>query len=141
MKILLAADGSQYTRRAARYLAAHANMLKDVPEIHVLHVHQPIPYTGAAAVIGKKAIEAYYKAEADTALAVAEAEFKSAGIATTATFAVGDVAAETAAYVKKNGIDLVVMGSRGHGALAGLALGSVATKLIYVLEVPVMVVR
>lgn len=141
MKILLAADGSQYTRRAASYLAAHANMLKDVPEVHVLHVRQPIPYPAAAAVVGNKAIEDYQKGEADTALAVAAAEFMAAGIATITAYTVGDVAAETAAYVKKNGIDLVVMGSRGHGALAGLALGSVATKLISVLEVPVMVVR
>lgn len=141
MKILLAADGSQYTRRAARYLAAHANLLKDVPEVHILHVRQPIPYPAAAAVVGNKAIEDYQRSEAEVALGVAQAELTAAGVNATSHFAVGDVAAETVSYVKKHGIDLVVMGSRGHGALAGLALGSVATKLICVLEVPVMVVR
>ncbi len=141
MKILLAADGSQYTRRAARYLAAHANLLKEVPEIHILHVRQPIPYPAAAAVVGNKAIEDYQRSEAEIALAVAQAELAAAGVNSVSHFCVGDVAHETAAYVKKNGIDLVIMGSHGHGALAGLALGSVATKLICVLEVPVMVVR
>jgi hypothetical protein len=54
---------------------------------------------------------------------------------------VGDVAAELARYVKKNAIDLVVMSSHGHGTLANLALGSVATKCIATLEVPIMIVR
>lgn len=141
MKILLAADGSEYTRKASKYLAAHAKLYKDAPEIHVFHVRPALPYPAAAAAVGKGVIEEYQKSEADTALAVALAELKGAGASTISSHAVGDVATETAAYVKKHGIDLVVIGSHGHGAFAGLALGSVGTKLICVLEVPVMVVR
>jgi nucleotide-binding universal stress UspA family protein len=33
------------------------------------------------------------------------------------------------------------MGTRGLGALAGLALGSVATKVVHLAEVPVTLVR
>jgi hypothetical protein len=49
--------------------------------------------------------------------------------------------AELAIYVKKYGIGLVVMGSHGQSALANLALGSVATKCIATLDVPIMIVR
>ncbi|HNI85575.1 MAG TPA: universal stress protein, partial [Ottowia sp.] len=33
------------------------------------------------------------------------------------------------------------MGSRGHGALGGLVMGSVATKVLASCEVPVLLVR
>jgi len=53
---------------------------------------------------------------------------------------VGAVAEEVARFVRKNGIDLVVCGSHGHGAFANLAMGSVATRLIATVPAPVMVV-
>jgi nucleotide-binding universal stress UspA family protein len=37
-------------------------------------------------------------------------------------------------------MDLIVTGTRGHGALAGLALGSVTNKLIALTKVPVLVI-
>ncbi len=45
-----------------------------------------------------------------------------------------------AAYAADNDMDLIVTGSHGHGALASLALGSVATKIIARSKVPVLVV-
>jgi nucleotide-binding universal stress UspA family protein len=141
MKILLAADGSEYTRKAARALIKHVAAYREAPEIRVHHVIPPIPYPGAASVVGKKAIDDYHRESAETALKVATKEFARARLAYTAAWSVGEVAAEIAAAVKKNRVDLVVVGSRGHGALAGLALGSVALKLLATLAVPVLIVR
>lgn len=141
MKILLAADGSEYTRKAARALIRHVADFRSPPGILVHHVIPPIPYPGAAAVVGKKAIDDYHRESAETALAVATDEFAKAKLAFTTSWSVGEVASEIAALVKKNKIDLVVVGSRGHGALAGMALGSVAMKLLATLPVPVLIVR
>lgn len=41
----------------------------------------------------------------------------------------GDPATHITDYVKKNGVDLVVMGRRGLGDLAGIFLGSVSHKV------------
>jgi nucleotide-binding universal stress UspA family protein len=141
MKILLAADGSPYTQAAARQLARHVGWFAEPPEVHVVHVHAPIPYPGAAAVAGKSAVQKYQREESEAALAVAEGELGKARIAYRSSWRVGEVARELADYVKANQIDLVVMGSHGKGALANLALGSIATKCIATLEVPVMIVR
>ena len=54
---------------------------------------------------------------------------------------VGDPATEILAYVEGVRPDLVVMGSRGHGRLAGLLLGSVTQKVIGLAHCPVLVVH
>ena len=139
MKILLAADGSDYTRKAAAYLASHVSLLKDKPQVFIHTVHAPIPYPGVIATVGKKTVEAYQREEAEKALEVARKELK--GVASKTSYSVGEVAREIETFVEKNDIDLVVIGSHGHGALANAALGSVATKLIAALSVPILVVR
>ena len=141
MKILLAADGSDYTKRAARHLVEHIGWFARQPGIHLLHVRPPLPYPGAAAYAGKEAVEKYQREESEAALAVAEKVLDKASIPYEAAWKVGDIATETGNYVKKNDIDLVVMGSHGHGAFTSLALGSVATKLLATLKVPVLIVR
>lgn len=141
MKILLAADGSAYTASAARFLARHADTFPQPLEIHVLHVEPPLPYAGRArAVLGDAAIGRYRREESDVALAVAERELRGSGAACTYAWAVGDIAGTLAAYVRRHGIERVVMGSRGQGAVAGALLGSVASKVLREVDVPVLVV-
>jgi len=43
-------------------------------------------------------------------------------------------------HVEKNGIDLVIVGAHGHGALASLLLGSVAEGMVRKAKVPTLVV-
>lgn len=141
LKILIAADGSPCTKLAARHVAEHLDWFSRKPDIHVVHVQPPMPYPRAQALVGKAAVLAYQKEEAETALAVARAELDKAGVAYRTSWRVGDVVAELAAYIKANRIDLLVMGSHGHGALANLALGSVAQKCLATLELPILVLR
>jgi nucleotide-binding universal stress UspA family protein len=141
MKILLAADNSDYTRRAARHLVTHLSWFSQAPEVHVLHVHPPIPYPGAAARAGKAAIDRYLKEDSESALRMATKELDKAKVDYTATWVTGNVAGQIAAFVKKNKVDLVVMGSHGEGALSNLVLGSVATKVIATIKTPVLIVR
>ncbi len=44
-------------------------------------------------------------------------------------------------YAKENGIDLIVMGTHGRGALAHLLLGSVAERVVRLASCPVLTVR
>jgi nucleotide-binding universal stress UspA family protein len=137
MKILLAADGSEYTRKAANFLTSHPGWLKEAPKLFVHTVHPPVPYVAP----GTKAVEEYYEQECAKALAVACAPLDAAKVDYQSSWSVGDVTGEIREFVARHGVDLVVIGSHGHGALANVALGSVATKLIAGLQVPVLVVR
>jgi nucleotide-binding universal stress UspA family protein len=53
----------------------------------------------------------------------------------------GDPAQAIIAVARDQQADLIVVGSRGHGRLAGLLLGSVAQKVISLAHCPVVVVR
>jgi nucleotide-binding universal stress UspA family protein len=54
---------------------------------------------------------------------------------------VGDPAQEIITVAQDRQADLIVVGSRGRGRLAGLLLGSVAQKVISLAHCPVVVVR
>jgi nucleotide-binding universal stress UspA family protein len=141
MKILLAADGSEYSLKAAAFLASHPGWLKDVPKLYVHTVHPPVPYAAAAATVGKKVVDDYYTQECKAALAPVCEALTAAGVAHEESYSIGDIAGEIRDFVARNGVDLVVIGSHGRSALANVALGSVATKIIAMLQVPVLVVR
>jgi nucleotide-binding universal stress UspA family protein len=141
MKILLAADGSEHSRKAAKQLVKYARFLAEAPEVHLLHVHAPLPYKRAIAIVGKAAVQEYQREESEAALKVAEKELKKGGLEYSAHWMAGDVAKSIEEFVERHDIDLVVMGSHGHTAFRGLALGSVVTKVLATIDTPLLIVR
>lgn len=140
MKILVAADGSKYTRHAMDYLIKHLDMFGGRPDLHLAHVRLPVPGRAAAA-LSRETVLKYYQEESRKALAPAKRLLDKAGVTHKDVLLVGDPGAEIAAYAVKGRFDLVVMGSHGHGALTGLVLGSAATKVLANCKVPVLIVR
>ena len=53
----------------------------------------------------------------------------------------GHAAREIIEEARERGADVIVLGSRGRGDLAGLVLGSTAHKVIHLADRPVLVVR
>lgn len=145
MKILLAVDGSDFTIKAVEYLADHLRWLQDAPELHLLHVEPPIPSGLAAsrarAILGDDAVDGYYRDEAAAALLPPQDLLHKLGIPFESSYRVGDIAHEIRHYASEHDVDLIVMGSHGHGLLAGVVLGSVATKVLATTTVPVLIVR
>ena len=141
MKFLLAADGSEHSRKAAKQLVKYVKFLAEPPEIHLLHVHAPLPYKRAIAIVGKDAVQKYQREESEAALKLSEKELKKADLEFESHWMSGDVAQSVQQFVKRHDIDLIVMGSRGHTALEGLALGSVVTKVLATVDTPILVVR
>jgi nucleotide-binding universal stress UspA family protein len=63
------------------------------------------------------------------------------GIDSTTELLAGDPVDEIVAYADTIGADLIVIGSRGHGAIAGALLGSVSRGVMHETRRPVLVVR
>ena len=145
MKILLAVDGSPFTVKAVTYLATHLEWFRGQPELHLLHVKLPIPaglaVEQARRILGDDAVTDYYRDESKAALAPAEEILRAKGIPFQSHYKVGDIAKEIHAFAQQRKIDMIAMGSHGHGALANVVLGSIATKVLAASAIPVLIVR
>jgi nucleotide-binding universal stress UspA family protein len=146
MKVLFAVDGSEYTSKAAHYIAKHFHQLRAVLDLHLLHVQLPIPpglaLVQAERLLGSDVDERYYKDESEAALAPAEHILRKHQIPFQSLYKVGDIAQEIHHYATKNKMDMIVMGSHGRGAFRTLLLGSVAAKVMSIeSDIPVLIVR
>lgn len=141
MKILLAVDGSEASGRAVREVVALAATLKQAPEIHLLHVHAPVPVGGVQQHLGHEQLERYYREESLPHLAVAEAVLEAAGLAFTRHIHVGEAAEVIAKLARDYGCSHIVMGTHGRSVLADVALGSVSHRVLKLAPCPVLLVK
>ena len=140
MKILIAADGSIYTKRLLAYVAAHDEWLGGRHEYTVLHC-VPEVEARAEASVGADVVRRFYEEEAEAVFRPIRAFFTQQGIAATFMPEVGDSSDTIARLAEEGKVDLLAMGSHGHGWLAGVVLGSVATKVLAKCSTPVLLVR
>jgi len=139
-KILLATDGSEEAELAATSAAALA--AKTGSELHVVHVrilppetlHDPLSFDTAA----REEFERRGRARLEELVGRLEA---SGGAVEGAHFRVGSPAAEIVAQVEELGVGLVVLGSRGLGAIRRALMGSVSDSVVRHAPCPVLVVR
>jgi len=140
MKILVAADGSSYTKRMLAYLAAHDEWLGDTHQYTVLTVVPGVP-PRAAAVLDKEVLKGYYADEGEKVLKPIRAFFGKQGIKAEFVSKVGSAAEVIASTADKGKFNLLMLGSHGHSSLGNLVMGSVATKVMANCGVPVLLVR
>ena len=136
-KILVAVDHSEVSDRAldsARDLA-----LLSKGEVWVLHLREREVALKTGVGLSDESMD-----EASAAVAAAVDKLTAAGVK-----AHGDVGTTLFGYAARNivddaalhDVDVIVMGSRGRGDLAGLILGSTAHKVIHLTDRPVLIVR
>jgi len=140
MKILLAVDGSAYSKKMLAYLATHDSLLHPNNEYGVFTAQLPLPPRARAAV-GKEIVEAYYAEESEKILAPVSKFLLRHGIDAKSSWKVGSAGEAISKMATQGKFDLVVMGSHGHGALVNLVMGSVATQVLAHCKVPVLIVR
>ena len=140
MKILLAVDGSAYTKKMLAYLTTHDSLFS-ADHSYTIFTAQPQLPPRARAAVGKEIVDKYHTEEAEKIVAPVSKFLARHGIEAKSQWKVGP-AGETLAKVAESGkFDLIVMGSHGHGALGNLVMGSVATQVLAHCGVPVLLVR
>jgi nucleotide-binding universal stress UspA family protein len=136
-KILVAVDHSEISDRALA--AARDLALLSKGEVWILHLREREIITKTSVVMTDET-----EREATSMIEVAVDKLIAAGVK-----AYGHVGTTIFGYAARSivddaiehDVDVIVMGSRGRGDLAGLVLGSTAHKVIHLTDRPVLIVR
>lgn len=140
MKILLAVDGSAYTKKMLAYLTTHDEVFGAKNEITLITVQAPLPPRARAAV-GADIAKGYYAEEAEKVTAPVVKFLARHGMQPQVMHKVGAPGEQISKAAEAGKFDLLLMGSHGHSALGNLVMGSVATQVLAHCRVPVLLVR
>ena len=136
-KILVPVDGSKPSIRALEYAAARIAGRKGM-EIHVLYAQRPVMPT---AMMKKWMIDQWHAQGRKKTLSGTRFKTLLKSIGARVHIETDEPAVAILDFARKNGTSEIVMGTRGLGRLKGLMIGSVATKVSHLAEVPVTLVK
>ncbi|MDX1298043.1 MAG: universal stress protein [Pseudomonas sp.] len=140
--VLIAFDGSDSSKRALQYVIDFAQTHNATLEVHLINVQHEATIYGV--YVNDEMNTNIRQSQLDKASEVLEwplEQLKAAGINGTTHVALGNIAGQVSAATKQLQCDTVVMGTRGLGTFTGLLLGSVATRVIHEVQVPVLLVK
>jgi len=137
-RILLAVDGSEHAVRAAKVAVEMAHCMKSA-ELRVVVAYDPIP-----PFLGEPNLQLAIDARLNEAQGILK---KAVGLVGNSHIDVhtelieGNPAEAIIEVAKTRNSDVIIMGSRGLGRLAGLLLGSTSQKVVSHAPCPVLIVR
>lgn len=140
MKIILPADGSDFTKKALAYLMTHENLCGPNDELVVLNVQAPMP-PRVKRMVGSASVNNYHEEEAKRVLDPIERFLKRHSVHYTCRWTVGVPSQEILKAIGKEKAHMVVMGTHGHGLLGTAIMGSVAQRVVADADVPVLLVK
>jgi nucleotide-binding universal stress UspA family protein len=140
-KILVPIDFSSHSSEAIRYAADLARRYQGT--LTLVHAYQPVAYAlPEGFVLYTPAQFANMLTEFEKLLAAAKLEAEQAGASRVETRSLqGDIASEIVDLAKKDGHDLIVMGTHGRTGASHVLLGSIAEKVVRRAPCPVLTVR
>ena len=140
-KILVAYDGSSHSKEALNW-AIDLSLLSGAEVAAVKVFDASGLYTtleaGVASVM--KMLEEMHQEDLrlmDDVVAVGQ----NRGVKVAGEIIQGNVAGGIISYAKQNNVDLIIAGTKGHGDLEALLMGSVTRNLVSLAHVPVLVVK
>lgn len=144
-RILLATDGSENAVKAAQWAAELANTYgAKVIVLHVVHV--PAALAGSTILPGGATdvavVTRLMEQAAEGILAVTTPALEEKQVSYETRIEYGHTAETIVRIANEEGVDLIVMGSRGLSDASALLLGSVSHKVLHAVHnKPVLIVR
>ncbi|MXS84769.1 universal stress protein [Nitrosomonas sp. HPC101] len=139
---LIAFDGSENAMRAVEKMLDTVDTSK--LHAHVLNVCEPIKVSEVIFKDTFADMQAINKAREEEGLALmapAKARLESAGIKHDLHIRFGDPAETITEFARAQQCNIIVIGTRGLGVIKNLLLGSVASKVLHLTEIPILLVK
>lgn len=144
LRVGIAVDGSEYGAAAAQFVAEHRAFFGPRPAVTLLHVHEPSVEDarfGAQALAGEGDAAPPTRTACEAAVAPLRPMFEGARLPVTVQPLIGRPGEEIVRYAKAARLDMLVLGSHGHGAFTSALLGSVAWRVAATCRIPMLIVR
>jgi nucleotide-binding universal stress UspA family protein len=138
-RILVAVDGSDPSLKAARMAADIA--LRFGARLTLCHVVPKLLLPPDVYGLTIAEVEKEHRAYADKLLETAVSNLDETGLEISTSVLYGSPAEAIAEEGAAKDIGMIVVGSRGHGAVARMFLGSVSDRLVHISPKPVLVVH
>ena len=140
MKILLAADGSPFTQKALAFVAGHKSLLGTGDEVVVVNVQAPVPGR-VTTMLGSAEVAAYHAEESSKVLEPIKTFLQQNALRHRCLAVIGSAVDEIIQVAKNEQVELIVMGTHGHGWIGRALMGSVAQRVVVDSVVPVLLVK
>lgn len=138
-KILIATDGSEYTKNAVDY---GIDLAKNTgAKLHAVYVVDTAAFASIPMDAAWESMYGLLRQEGDEAIKIVADKASAEGLEVERNTIEGHPAEEIIKYAEKNSISLIVMGTLGKSGLDRFLLGSVAEKVVRNSKIPVLVVR
>jgi nucleotide-binding universal stress UspA family protein len=140
MKILLAADGSAFTKKALTFLISTKNLLGPGDELIVLHV-QDVISAQIERKLGSAEVTAFQQKQADAIIKPIKKFLDKYAINYRCMWVVGAAASQIIELSKRERVQMTVLGAHGHGLLSRMFMGSVAQRVLAESEIPTLLIK
>ncbi|MFZ2410195.1 MAG: universal stress protein [Candidatus Methanoperedens sp.] len=138
-KILIATDGSEYTKNAVDY---GIDLAKNTgAKLHTVYVVDTAAFASIPMDAAWESMYELLRQEGDEATKIVADKASAEGLDVEKNTIEGHPAEEIIKYAEKNSISLIVMGTLGKSGLDRFLLGSVAEKVVRNSKIPVLIVR
>ena len=140
LSFLLPIDGSNPSLRAIDYVLHIAKELKAPPTVHLLNV-QPSLHGDISRFVSADQLAEFHRDEGHKALLEAVKKLADSALEVHQHVVVGECVPSILEVAKREACDQIIIGSRGHGGLSGVLLGSVSARLTHFSPLPLTLVR
>lgn len=140
-KLLVPIDSSENALRALKHAIGLADQQCEIELLIVTAHERPVVYGEIQVYMTAEKAEQLAQEHSEDILKPAIELAEAAGVPFTTAILVGDVAHEIANAAEKGGCEGIVMGTRGMGTVRSMLLGSVATKVVHLTNLPVTLVK
>ncbi|WP_407305712.1 universal stress protein [Desulfosporosinus sp. SB140] len=139
-KVLVPTDASDFSRRALKSAIDLAQTIK--AEVELLHVsYTPQSFWGYTISYGITVTQDQLDQNGELALEATLTGLDTSKVLIKKKVESGHPVTVILDEIKKEGIDLVVMGSHGYGAITGSVLGSVSQRVLQRAGCPVLIIK
>lgn len=138
--ILVLIDGSDPSLRALTQAMSLASLVQDAT-LHVVNIQIPITPGRAARFFSQEVLEDFYSEEGHHVMEKARELLVDPPVRVVKKVIVGKLEESVSDYIDAHDCTHAFMGTRGLSTVPGIFLGSVTTKIIQAVDIPLTLVK